>query len=230
MKFIQFEPIYNLNTKKIIGIDETGVGDYFGFVVSCAAYVPINKLDWVNSLGVKDSKKLTDKKIKEIASLLAKEIYFSTHFFTTKEYNDLNQTLNANEIKMLLHLKTIEKLQNKIDKIDYIFIDQYSTFSSIVKYYEKFLEKENKEKYQIAEIKHDVLLSNKAEDLNINVACASIIARALFLDLMAQKNKLYNVVFPFGAGEKVKLFASKLFENKDKNFVYEVAKIKFKMI
>lgn len=45
-----------------IGVDETGVGDYFTPVVSVACFIPKNNIDEIINLGVKDSKKLNDKK------------------------------------------------------------------------------------------------------------------------------------------------------------------------
>ena len=53
-----------------IGVDETGVGDYFTPVVSVACFIPKNNIDEIINLGVKDSKKLNDKKIITIAKKL----------------------------------------------------------------------------------------------------------------------------------------------------------------
>ena len=41
-----------------IGSDEVGTGDYFGPIVVTAAYVPKDKIEFLESIGVKDSKKL----------------------------------------------------------------------------------------------------------------------------------------------------------------------------
>ena len=49
-----------------IGSDEVGTGDYFGPIVVTASYVNKSDITFLEELGVKDSKKLTDKKIIKI--------------------------------------------------------------------------------------------------------------------------------------------------------------------
>ena len=46
-----------------IGSDEVGTGDFFGPIVVTAAYVSKDKIEELEELGVKDSKKLTDTDI-----------------------------------------------------------------------------------------------------------------------------------------------------------------------
>ena len=53
-----------------IGSDEVGVGDFLLPVIVVAAFVRGKDLKELESFGVKDSKKLTDEKIREIAPLL----------------------------------------------------------------------------------------------------------------------------------------------------------------
>ena len=55
--------IYNASC---IGSDEVGTGDYFGPIVVTSAFVDKSNIAWLESIGVKDSKKLTDDKIIEI--------------------------------------------------------------------------------------------------------------------------------------------------------------------
>ncbi|MEA4115712.1 ribonuclease HIII [Mycoplasma sp. 744] len=227
MQIVQFSLDLNLKNKIVIGIDETGVGDYFGPLVACAAFVPKNKIEEIINLGIKDSKKISDKKILEIAHILKEKIYYSTAYFSTQEYNILNKKYNANEIKMLLHLKALWALKNTLKNIDYIFIDQYSTIKTIMKYY--FRIKNDFLNDKIAILDRPVILDFKAEDKNLNVSCASVLARALFLELMEQKNNFYQVIFPLGAGENVKLFAKNFFQKNNKNLLEIVAKNKFKM-
>ena len=70
---------YSMST---IGSDEVGTGDYFGPIIVTASFVDKSKIDLMNELGVKDSKKLTDEKILKIAPTLIKEIPYVT--FTLK--------------------------------------------------------------------------------------------------------------------------------------------------
>ena len=59
--------------KEHIGSDEVGTGDYFGPICVCASYVTKDDIDWLNSLGVNDSKTLTDERIIKIAPELIKK-------------------------------------------------------------------------------------------------------------------------------------------------------------
>ena len=52
--------LYNSNS---IGSDEVGTGDYFGPIVVSSSYVTKEDIKFLESLGVRDSKKLTDDKI-----------------------------------------------------------------------------------------------------------------------------------------------------------------------
>ena len=53
-----------------IGSDEVGTGDYFGPIVVTAAYVKKEDIPFLEELGVKDSKKMTDDKILEVVPKL----------------------------------------------------------------------------------------------------------------------------------------------------------------
>ena len=55
-----------------IGSDEVGTGDYFGPIVVTASYVNIKDIDYLKSIKVADSKKLTDDKIRKIAPEIIK--------------------------------------------------------------------------------------------------------------------------------------------------------------
>ena len=65
--------IYNSSS---IGSDEVGTGDYFGPIVVTATYVPKDKINFLEQLGVKDSKKLTDNEILQIVPKFIKEIKY----------------------------------------------------------------------------------------------------------------------------------------------------------
>ena len=75
--------------KEQIGSDEVGTGDYFGPICVCASYVTENDIEWLNELGVNDSKTLSDEKIIKIAPLLAKRIPYSQMSVDPVKYNSL---------------------------------------------------------------------------------------------------------------------------------------------
>ena len=71
-KDIVIDPkVYNSTA---IGSDEVGTGDYFGPIVVTAAYVKREDIPFLESLGIKDSKKMTDEKILEVVPKFFKKI------------------------------------------------------------------------------------------------------------------------------------------------------------
>lgn len=213
----------NLANKNIIGSDETGVGDYFTPLIVCAVFVPKQNVDYLLECGVKDSKKLSDLQILKIYNLIKDKIKSSTMVMSQLQYNNLTQKKwNANELKMMMHMKAITTLESKINDIDFVIIDQFANLNSIQKYREKIVSQGIS-----PDFKSDVNYFEKGESVHVSVAAASIIARAKLIDVMEKQNAKYNFVFPLGANNiinKAKEFV-KLY---GENALYEVAKISFK--
>ena len=94
------------------GSDEVGTGDYFGPVVVAACLVLKDDFDYLLSLGVKDSKQLSDEKIKEIAPLIIKRVKTKISILSNNKYNQIYVTknYNLNKIKAFLHNFVINKL------------------------------------------------------------------------------------------------------------------------
>jgi ribonuclease HIII len=57
-----------------IGTDEAGKGDYFGPLVSAAVYVDDSIASHLQHLGVRDSKKLSDRKVRELAAAIRNQV------------------------------------------------------------------------------------------------------------------------------------------------------------
>lgn len=183
-----------------IGCDETGVGDYFSPLVACAVFIPQEKRVFLETLNIKDSKKINDKLILELAPLIKENTIYALNFFSQEKYNQIINLLNANELKMLLHLKNINEIENKIET-DEVIIDQFSTEKSIYKYIDKLIKKSNK----LKPIKSKLILETKAEDKFLEVAAASIIAREFLLNKMQEQKEKWNFLFPLGASTQVVL-------------------------
>lgn len=213
------------NNKNIIGVDETGVGDYFTPLVACAAFVPKNKINELRRLGVDDSKNISNDKIIQIAKKIKPLIIHRVKHLTQSGYNKLTSIgLNANELKFLLHLSAVNDLEEKINDVDLIVIDQFSTKESLDKYYKKLLNLS----FDLKEFKSNVKTIEKAESKYIAVAAASILAREFLLTKMDEQNKKWNTVFPLGTNAIVEGFAKKFIKANGKDKLQEVAKISFK--
>lgn len=222
--FLEYKESF-LNDKDIIGVDETGVGDYLTPLVACAAFVESKNIDKIKQLGIIDSKLMTDKKILEVFPKLKDLVDYSVNHLTQKGYNNLNKYMNANELKMFLHIKSINKLElDKKIKNDMIIIDQFSNESSIVKYYTSLVEG----KLSAESFLKPVMLLEKAESKHVSVAVASVIARYHFLKMMEEQDGALELKTPLGTNEIVEKFAIKLIETYGRKALYGLAKISFK--
>ena len=70
-----------------VGSDEVGTGDYFGPIVVTASYVKKEDVSFLEKLGVGDSKKINDEKIKKIAPEIVKKVKYRSLILTNSEYN-----------------------------------------------------------------------------------------------------------------------------------------------
>lgn len=204
----------NLNT---IGSDEVGTGDYFGPIVVTASFVSTSFTSFLHGLGVRDSKKITDEKILDIAPKIIEKIPHVTFILTPKEYNAFGIT-NMNKVKAILHNKVLYKLiKQGIYDYKYVVIDQ---FCPRAKYFEHIKETNDKITY--------ITFTTHAEDKCLSVATSSIISRYIFLKEMDKMSKKYNMTFPKGAGSSVDEFGLDFIKKHGIDELSEVAKMNFK--
>ena len=202
-----------------IGSDEVGTGDYFGPIVVCASYVNKKDISFLEDLGVRDSKKLTDEKILKIAPDIMKKIPYSAYILKNTEYNTLQEKgYNMNKIKSILHNKVLLSLMKKDNYVtDMVVIDQFTSPRS----YYSFLKNEDN-------VFRKITFTTKAEDKCLSVACSSIISRYIFLKECEElSNKLGSFV-PKGAGVIVDEYGKKVVAKYGKDILKEVAKLNFK--
>lgn len=207
--------LYNINT---IGSDEVGTGDFFGPIVVTATYVSKDKVELIEKLGVKDSKKLTDEKILSIAPTLIKEIPSCTYILNNTDYNKYQDLgYNMNKIKAILHNKVLFEMKQKGYDYDKIVVDQ---FVYPRKYFEHLTGATN--------IVRDIYFVTKAESLCASVAVASCISRYIFLKKMDELSDTVHVSLPKGAGENVDKVAAEIIKTYGEAKLLEIAKCNFK--
>lgn len=201
-----------------IGSDEVGTGDYFGPIVVTASYVNIKDIDYLKSIKVADSKKLTDDQIRKIAPEIIKKIKYKSLILTNKEYNEKHsKDINMNKIKAIMHNNALYSLKNEIkDELDYIIIDE---FTKEKKYYEYISEIPNK--------LTNITFMTKAEDKNLAVASSSIISRYIFLEEFNKICDKYHLPLAKGAGPQVDKIGQELVEKYGKDVLKDVAKLNF---
>lgn len=202
-----------------VGSDEVGTGDYFGPIVVTAAYVKKEDVEKLEKLGVGDSKKITDDKIKKITPELIKIVKYRSMILTNKEYNEkYTKDINMNKIKAILHNKVLYQLMTEEKpNVDYIVVDEFAREN---RYYEYL--------NGIPNIQRNITFMTKAEDKNLAVAAASIISRYIFLKEFDKLSDSIHIPLPKGAGRDVDEIGEEIVEKYGEEKLQDIAKVNFK--
>lgn len=203
-----------------IGVDEVGKGDYFGPMVVASCFVSEQAYPKLKELGVMDSKKVADKKILELAPNILKLCEVKYLVLKPEEYNKkVEKTNNVSIILARGHSYVIEELLKELNDsnigCELVVIDQFSKRKSRVV-------------DELGDLGKSIELQqfHKGES-DIAVACASIVARARFLEEWLIMDEKYSFKFPKGATHVID--AGKEFVNKySSDELHLVAKIGFK--
>ncbi|MBL8060431.1 MAG: ribonuclease HIII [Chthonomonas sp.] len=195
-----------------IGVDESGKGDYFGPLVVAACFVAPEHL--ADLEGVQDSKKLTDKKALSLAKTIRATCPHEVLVIRPKRYNELYADIrNLNRLLEWGHAKVIEEVQKK-QPCRLAISDRFADPRGLV-----------------AKLKHkgvDIELQSfvRAES-DPAVAAASILARAGFLEHLAQLSTEFGIELPKGATNVIGV-AKRFVATHGRDRLNEVAKLHFK--
>lgn len=199
----------------LIGVDESGKGDYFGPLVIAGVYADAAMKRELAKIGAMDSKALTDKKIE----LLAREIKtICPHDIVTvgcEAYNKIyHRVNNLNKLLAWGHARVIENMLEKV-QCQYALSDQFGA--------EHFIQEALMEKGRTLKLEQ----KTKGEE-NIVVAAASILARNEFVQKMEEMNEIYHMTFPKGASSATIQAAQMFVRMYGKENLNKVAKLHFK--
>lgn len=209
------EKLYNCTS---IGSDEVGTGDYFGPIVVTAAYVTKEDIPFLEKLGVRDSKKITDEHILKTVPEIIKQIPYSSMILNNEEYNNkYNEKMNLNTIKAVLHNKVLLDMTKKYKNYDYIVVDQFTQPFIYYKYINN-----------LKEVQRNITFETKAEDQCLSVACASLISRFVLIKEFEKMSKEYGMKMPKGAGNLVDEAGAKLVNKYGEDILRKIAKLNFK--
>lgn len=171
---------------KVLGIDEAGRGPVIGSMFIGGFMVDEEKLDKIEELGVKDSKKLSDKKRELIAKKL---IELDGNFLKeveAREIDDLREVMTLNEIELQAFADVIERADP--DKI-YVDLPEPNA-ARFVKKLKNELPKRFKDRKFVAE--------HKADDIYPIVSAASIIAKSAREAHVEELHQKYGYDFKSG--------------------------------
>lgn len=210
----------NITNYAAIGSDEVGTGDAFGPVVVCSAYTTVDDISWLENLGIRDSKSMTNNEIIRLAPQIAKRLTHSIVILSPQKYNQqIEHGHNLNKIKALLHNHMIIKTTSKVEAAVPVIIDQFCTPTHYFNYL-----KDEKLVYR------DLEFYTKAESIHLSVAAASIIARYAFLVKMHQYSKKLDMKLKLGAGKEVDQQIKDIYDKHGMDTLSQYAKMNFKNV
>lgn len=209
-------PLAQVPLHRRIGIDEAGKGDYFGPLCIGGLFVDGEKdITELMKLGVKDSKRLSDSTICNIAGKLKKDFKTTVIKISPRKYNELYRSFgNLNQLLAWGHSQAIENLVTASGCKE-VIIDQFGG-EHLVK---------NAVKRKNLDI--DLTQRHKGEE-DPAVAGASILARAAFVESLEELEKSTKLILPKGVSEGVKMAAKKAVGLYGPEFLETIAKLHFK--
>lgn len=206
-----------------IGTDESGKGDYFGPLVSAAVYVDPAVSEQLAALGVRDSKKLKDARVRRLAAQVrqAADGRFAVTPINPPKYNALHAEFkregkSLNSLLAWGHTRSIKTLLSRGLQPECVVVDQFAD----ARYIEARLKEEQAAGLEIVQYP-------KAE-ADIAVAAASILARDGFLAWLDRASAEFGLTLPKGASAQVVEAAKAVYARGGMKALGMVAKLSFK--
>ncbi len=202
-----------------MGVDESGKGDFFGPLVSAAAYTDRDLSKTMLAMGVKDSKAITsDRKALTLAADIRRLLgrRFSVVLVGPEAYNRLYASMRSvNAMLAWGHARAIENLLALVPGCPRAISDQFGDPAQV-------------RKALLARGRQIELAQRHRAEADVAVAAASILARAAFLDALARLRKTYATPFPKGASAQVQAAARDLIAKHGPTILLKTAKCHFR--
>jgi len=197
--------------RPLIGSDETGKGDYFGPLVVVAFRLSPEARRELEGSGVTDSKALSDKRALRLGAALRQRYPHAIAVLDPPEYNrEHAERKNLNPMLAALHGRAIRELYQPGIQV---LVDRFAN-----------------EKLVAGELKGlDVELHQEVRaERELAVAAASVIARAVFLERLAELSEEFAVDLRKGAGPPTDAAAREFVSLHGFDALGRVAKLHFK--
>ncbi len=203
------------DTAPHIGVDESGKGDFFGPLCIAGVFADEEGIPELEKIGVKDSKRLKDEQILKIAEKIRKKYPFHLVRIGPKRYNELYKKFgNLNLLLGWGHATVIENMLQKTG-CDRVVIDQFAA--------EHVVENALRQKGQSVQ-----LIQRTQGERDLVVAAASILARAAFVEGLADLEKEVSHKLPKGASKMTIASGKQLVAQHGEQILESVGKLHFK--
>jgi ribonuclease HIII len=198
-----------------IGIDESGKGDYFGPLVIAAVFVDATTQGELKLMEVRDSKKISDGRILEMAPDIKTICPHSVIAIGPQKYNELYAKIkNLNRLLAWGHAKALENLLERVP-CERAISDQFGNERLILN--------------ALQDKGRTIILEQRTKaESDLAVAAASILARAEFLLRLKRLSHEVGTTLPKGASPTVELAARMVIKKHGQDRLGHVAKLHFK--
>jgi len=199
----------------IIGVDESGKGDFFGPLVIAGVLLTEAQAQVLPGWGVRDSKTIADGKVLTLAARIKKLCVHELVVINPEKYNQLyGKIKNLNKLLGWGHARVIENILTR-ESAEVAISDKFGADRFII----DNLQQEGR-KIELVQ-----MVRGEAHPA---VAAASILARAEFLRRMEMMSKDFAVTFPRGASSLVDQAGRALVGARGTAILGKVAKLHFK--
>jgi ribonuclease HIII len=199
-----------------IGMDEAGKGDFFGPLCVAALYADASGIAQMLQWGVRDSKRFSDDAVLKLAKKIRGSYSYTVIRLFPKKYNELHAKFrNLNRLLGWAHAAALTDLSHKTGCKEAI-LDQFADRRIV----ERQLEQKQVEVH---------LVQRTKGEQDVVVAGASILARAAFLEGLAELSREVGIELPKGAAPKLmKESGAKILARGGPELLATVAKTHFK--
>jgi len=183
-------PEVHLDLTPHIGLDEAGKGDFFGPLCVAAVFADGEGIKRLSQIGVRDSKKLSDRSIALLAEKIRQAYPYTVIRLFPAKYNELyGKFKNLNRLLAWAHTAALHDLVQKTGCTEAL-IDQFA---------EPYVMQN-----ALTQKKLDVHLVHKiGGESDLVVAAASILARNGFVEGIHSLSTEWEMELPKGAGAPV---------------------------
>jgi ribonuclease HIII len=198
-----------------IGIDESGKGDFFGPLCIAGVYADEAGIEKLYSLGVKDSKTLSDGAIMKISKAIQAHVPHHIVKINPRKYNELyEQFKNLNRLLAWGHATAIENLVASTHCHE-VIVDQFASEHVVLTALKR------------KRIEISLTQRHRAEE-DVVVAAASILARYTFLHGLQLLSQEYGLTLPKGASAQTIAIGKEFVHMHGKEALPGVCKMHFK--
>lgn len=215
--FVFRHPLAHKDVTPHIGIDESGKGDFFGPLCVAGVFVKEEQFALLHSLGVKDSKTLSDSTILKLAKEIKKVCLYHIVKINPQKYNQIYEDFkNLNRLLAWGHATAIEQLVLQSGCQD-VIIDQFAD--------EWVVEQALKRKKLVVKLSQ----RHRAEE-DLAVAAASILARQAFVEGLERLSQEIGILLPKGSSKATQLAGQEVLRKWGEAKLNEICKKHFKTL